>query len=237
MTHPPRESEALSLGDAVHVAVLEPARFEREYVRAPKFNNRSNAGKMEAAEWREKHPDVAALTSNEWEQAVAIKDAVWANECAVELLGRAGQNEMTVIWIDEKTGLLCKARIDRFTDYHGWTTCVDLKTALDASPRGFAQAVVKYLYHQQAAWYLDGLNTLAPHNRRFVFLSVEKEPPYCVAPYELDDSAIDEGRAQYRRALDTYAACNKEGKWPGYDCGINTLELPKYAYELTQAPV
>ncbi len=238
MTHIEKDREAFRVGAATHCAVLEPERFKAEYAAMPrKFDMRKTGDKAEAAQFEMDHQKHIVLDLDEWNLATAMSKAVWENSCAVELLKGAGANEMTVIWIDEPTGLLCKARLDRFTSYHDWPAIVDFKTAQDASPRNFARAIADLFYHQQAAFYLDGLNTLDPRERRFVFLVVEKQEPYCVAAYELDETAIDEGRAQYRRALDSYAECKKSGNWPGYDVGINTLDLPKWAYELTQAPV
>jgi hypothetical protein len=38
--------------------------------------------------------------------------------------------------------------------------CVDYKTADHANPAAFAKSALDYGYHQQAAWYLDGLREL-----------------------------------------------------------------------------
>ena len=237
MTHPEEDTESLRLGDAVHVAILEPARFEREYIKSPKFDKRSNAGKAAAAEWIEKHGDQAAILPDEWDWACAMRDSVWAHPLASELLKGAGQNEMTALWIDKETGLLCKARPDRFTNYRGWSVILDIKTTSDpATPEGFGRACAKYLYHWQAAFYLDGLNTLAAHKRRWIHLVVEKEPPYCIALMELDDSALEEGRQQYRRALALYAECMKKNEWLGYPVGVEGMDIPRWAYELTCPP-
>ncbi len=244
MTHVEQDREAFRVGAATHCAILEPERFAKEYVEFPKFDMRKTGDKAAAAEWNLKNADKIPLKADEWKLAVALSKAVWENPCAAELLGaNKGINEAAVIWIDKATGLLCKARLDRFTTYHvtedhvGWPTVIDVKTAEDASPSGFARAVVKFKYYWQAAFYTDGLATLDPRPRRFVFLVIEKAPPYCIAAYELDDTAMDEGRAQYRKALDSFAECQKSGKWPGYAVGINTLELPKWIYIETQPPV
>jgi exodeoxyribonuclease VIII len=236
MTHPKDDTAALRMGDACHVAILEPERFEREYVLAPKFDRRTNKGKADATAWAEEHPDQAALLPDEWEMATAMRDAVHLHSIASALLGGPGQNEMTAIWKDEPTGLLCKGRIDRLTSYQDGTTVVDVKTARDGSVDGFSKACADYQYHQQAAFYLDGLNVIAPHPRRFIHLVVENTPPHCVSVLELDDTAIEEGRRCYRRALDLYAECTRTGVWPGYPVGIEGFDIPKWAYRLGPAP-
>jgi len=231
MTHPEEDTDSLRVGDAVHVAVLEPERFEREYVKAPKFNKRTNAGKADAAQWVKDHPTQAALLPEEWDLAVALRDAVRANPIARQILSGVGHNELTAIWKDPTTSLICKGRIDRLTTYRDYSTVVDIKTARDAGRRAFAKAVYDYGYNSQAAYYLDGLNILSPRSRRFFHIVAEKEPPYCVALYELDPPAIEEGRRRYRRALDQFAECQMTGVWPGYPADVDALDIPKWSYE------
>jgi len=236
MTHPEEDTAALRTGEACHAAILEPALFAERYVRAPRFDKRTNKGKSDAAAWAADHAFQSPLLPDEWDMAAAMRDAVWAHPLARELLTGKGQNEMTAIWLDEPTGLLCKARVDRFTSYDGWSAVVDIKTARDAGERGFAKACAEFFYHQQTAYYLDGLNALAPHKRRFLHLVIEKEAPHCVIIYELDDPAIEEGRRQYRRALTTLAECREKNDWPGYPVGIYGLDIPHWSYELGAPP-
>ncbi len=63
----------------------------------------------------------------------------------------------------------------------------------------------------------------------FVFIAVEKTPPYAVALYELDAEAVDLGRALARRDLARYANARDFGVWPGYPDAVQSLSLPKWA--------
>ena len=235
---PKEPSAAFRTGDACHVAVFEPKRFAREYARSPKYNLRTNAGKASAAAWRESHPDYAALLPDEYDMATGMRGSVWAHPLASQLLKGNGQNEVTVIWNDSVTGLLCKGRLDRLTSYQGYTMIVDLKTCKEheASVEEFPKVIGRFHYFQQAALYLDGLNVLAPHDRRFVFLAVEKVPPYLVAHHELDPSDINEGRARYRAAMEKYIKAQETQEYPGYSVGIEGITMPKYFYAYTRPP-
>ena len=233
MTHPQETTTALRMGDACHVAILEPKRFKKEYARSPKFDMRTNKGKAAAAAWGSEYPDYAALLPAEYDSACGMRDSVWAHPLASEMLKGKGQTELTVVWIDPDSELLCKGRIDRLTSYLGWTVVLDLKTAQSASIDDFARACVKYGYHSQAAFYLDGLNALAAHERRFIHLVVENRPPYLVRLLELDDSAIAEGRARYRAAMQTYKDATESGEYPGFVVGIEAFDLPGWSYEFT----
>lgn len=230
LTHPEEVTDALRVGDAAHVAILEPRRFEKSYVKAPKFDLRTIKGKAAAAEWEAAHGELASLKPDEWELACAMRDAVWSSPLAAALLKAPGHTELAVVWKDEKSGRLCKGRLDRLLTYEGWSIVLDLKTPRDADAWAFAKSIVEFGYHQQAAFYLDGLNAIAPHERRFFHLAIEKKPPYCCAVFELDDTAIAEGRAQYRIAIDTLVECEKSGLWPGYPVGVQAIDLPAWAY-------
>ncbi len=246
MTHTKKQTKVFRIGDAVHVAVLEPKRFEREYCKPPKFNMRTNKGKAQAAEWAEKYGDYVSLLPDEWELVTGIRDAAWSHPLARQLLGGDGRNELTVVWNDEPTGLLCKGRVDRLTEFMGNAMVIDLKTCKGSDPKNgkageasvgeFPNVCARYRYYQKAAFYLDGLNALKPFDRWFIFMALEKKPPYLIAHLGLDDSDIAEGRARYRAALTAYAAAKESGEYPGYPVGIEWITMPRWAYEYTTPP-
>lgn len=148
-----------------------------------------------------------------------------------------GQREVTIVWRDEETGLLCKSRLDLINVFMGQSFICDLKTAMDAESRSFARACAKFNYDSQAAMYRAGVNALAKHIKaldrswRFVHLVVEASRPYGVAVYELNDAAMGTGELKWRAWLKTYAECTSSGKWPCYPEGITPLALPRYAVD------
>jgi len=139
-------------------------------------------------------------------------------------------NEVSAVWRDKETGVQCKARIDRLTVLSGWSMVADVKTSKSAMRQSFSKDLYFYQYHQQAAMYLDGCDALAPHPRKYVFIVIEKVPPYPVAVLELEQDAIDLGRDEYKKHLATYAECLASGHWPGYDDGISYVSLPTWAF-------
>ncbi len=229
MTHPKEPTDAMELGTAIHTAVLEPERFAAEYVHAPKVDRRTKEGKATWAAFESDHPGRDYLADDEWAQCEGMAAAVRAHPLASQLLYGQGRNEVTIVWKDAKTGLLCKGRLDRFTQFMGWSVVIDLKSARDASQWAFQAAMARLAYHSQVAYYLDGLRALADMDRRFLIVSVESDPPHGIMVYELDDQALAEGRAAYRRHLDQYAECVRTGVWPGYREGIWPLSLPRWA--------
>ena len=212
---PSVQTAAMKLGSLTHCAVLEPDQLASRYGIAP--DRRTNAGKaavaaMEAA-------GIEAVTAPEMEQAMAMAASVRSHQAAAALL-RDGKAEQSFWFDDIATGLRCKCRPDWYTG----STIVDLKTTVDASPKGFAKSVAQWRYHVQQSHYLAG--TFA---ERFVFIAVEKSYPYAVGVYELDADAVQFGDYERRNNLQTIADCRAISEWPGYGNTIQPLSLPKWA--------
>ena len=131
------------------------------------------------------------------------------------------------MWRDESTGLQCKCRPDWLTN--DGTLVVDLKTTEDASPKGFQKSVAGFFYHVQAAWYLHGLEQ-ATHRcpEQFVFIAVEKKPPFAVAVYAADADMIREGWRTAERDLEVLAVCKDMDLWPGYSQAVEPISLPPW---------
>lgn len=231
MLHPKEPTDAMNFGAALHAALLEPKRFESDYVIAPKFDRRTKEGKEAWAAWEDSNRDKEIIASDDMGAIQSMQQSCFADPVFKSLLTGQGTNEIAVVWTDEKTGLRCKALLDRVTKYAGYTVVLDIKSARDASELEFGRSVFRLGYHVQAAFYLEGLRVLAPIDRRFFFGAVEKQSPYCVALYELDDEAIAQGRVTFRRYLDSYAQCMNTNVWPGYRSGITPLALPSWATE------
>ena len=173
-------------------------------------------------------------------QLINMRDAVYAHPSAHKLLTKVpGKAEVSAYWHDPETGELCRVRPD-FWREDGYI--VDLKTTTDASPEGFAKSVANWNYHMQAPYYMEGITYAAMQAdidinpiKGFVFLAVEKDA--CVVKgeskgvgvYILDDDAMEQGRIEFRKNLNTYVRCSNENKWPGYSNKVEKLSLPKWA--------
>lgn len=231
MLNPRESTAALDLGHGFHVCLLEPARFELEYVAAPKFDRRTRVGKLGWAEWQEANRGKSLLSQDEIDQYQRMRDSVLAHPTARELLTGPGANELSIVWKDEPTGLLCKGRLDRVGTLGGWGWIIDVKSTEDASERAFQRSIARYGYGRQASHYRAGLNALRPQPRRVAFIAVEKDRPYCVAVYELDERALEQGDRENRQALDVYATCLEANNYPGFDSGMGLLDLPAWAVD------
>ena len=222
-------SKAFVIGDAFHGLVLEPHRFDAEYVKGLERARRSQADKEAWAELPEAPPGAPPLDVEDWEHVHAMRDSLASHPVAAEIMAGQGENELTMIWEDERTGTLCKGRADRLTTYQGDAVIADLKSCRFASPEDWGKSSARFLYHCQAAWYLAGANQLAPMERRFLFLCVEKTPPYGVTVQELDAEAVAAGEKMNRIFLARWLKCLDNGIFTAYPEGIISYGLPGWA--------
>jgi hypothetical protein len=228
--HPSESTHTQDLGSAIHAVLLEPDSVERDYaVRPADLPTRGPGSRKALWAWKEeiaatgkvildKQDDLATLRG--------VRDAVRDHPLALEFLTAPGLTEVSALWRFDDT--LCKARPDRIVEVAGWTWVVDVKSTPDASPGAFARSCVNFGYYLQAAFYLDGLEELAPRDRRFAFVAVEKTPPFGIAIYEPDIVFLEAGRDEYHRHLRTWRSCLESGRWPGYPTDIETLTAPQW---------
>lgn len=189
---------------------------------------------IEAADWRTKaakdQRDEAyaegktPILEKDWRKADKVVAAFRDHPTASALITN-GAPEVSVYWEDPWSGVACRGRIDWLRS----DVAVDVKTTQHADPRQFAKSVAEYGYHQQSAWYLDGLHKSGWEGRDFLFVTVSVNAPYLVSVIRLDDAAIQKGRELNQLALERYVECQLSGLWPGHGYGIHTISLPSWA--------
>lgn len=230
--HPEEDdiTDAMAMGSATHTAVLEPDEFDRMYAVAPEGDKRTKVVKeaWKVAEAEAAESGRALLRVKEYDLCRTLRDRIWNDELAGPMLSGRGRNEVSVVWQDEATGLMCKARIDRLCDWMGFTCHIDLKTTQDASPWGYPYECRKYKYHWSAAFYLKGCEVIHSATRRFLHIAIEKEPPYDLGVYEFIDGdhqlSLDSGWLACQTHLATWKQCVDSGVWPSHG-GPHPLEL------------
>ena len=221
------DTPALVVGRAVHTAVLEPGEFVGQYVANIPGDGRTKAVKEARAELKADNPNAEILSAADFRTCESVRDAVWDHPTAKELLSGKGFNE--VVMVAELQGVLCKARLDRLTEFEGYSCIVDLKTTEDASPGKMAKSMANYGYSTQSSFYLDVTAAVSDVPRKFIHICVEKTAPFAVAVYQLDELALEQGRNDYQRYLAEYKQAKESGLWPGYPSGVQPMELPSWA--------
>lgn len=154
------------------------------------------------------------LLPHEWEQVHEMAAAIKAHRISELLDPDTARCEITLVWRDELTGVMCRALVDCLQP----GALVDYKTTVCGDTEQLGRACDTFGYAQQADFYLSGARALglADDNTPFVFVAQEKERPFLITPFQLDPTAMRIGRERNIRALNTYRHCTESDYWPGH---------------------
>ncbi len=251
--HPEPSTPAMRLGSATHAYVLESDRFSDQFaiesIDAPKKPTKPQLAAAIPtknalisinywADWNLKNEGKFIISNKpgndpfwkpgEWQTIKNIHAAVRAHPIASVLLDPSqGWAERSPYWIDKQTGRLCRSRVDFYNEAHG--LAIDFKTAVSSGYSDFCRAVVDYRYDVQASMYTAGLRAVNVPVKAFVFIVVEKTPPYAVGIYTLNDKSRHIGHVKWRQSMQTFDECKKTDNWPSYPPEIRELDLPPWA--------
>jgi exodeoxyribonuclease VIII len=212
----PYESDSLSLGTAVHTALLEPKQFYKDYIVMPKFDGRTKEGKEQKAKFLEQaaEENKQLLDADDYKTITGILENFNKNEQALEYT----KGEIELSHYLEFEGVEVRVRPDCINRVQNFIS--DPKTCQDNSPKAFIRDVYKWGYHLQAAFYSDALGFPAEN---FVFITCETVYPYSVMCYVLGEEHIENGRKAYRQALADWKFYLETGIALGYN-GYETNE-------------
>ena len=214
---------AMDFGNAFHTYVLEHDKYYKEYHVVPKMNRVTKKGKEEYkkalenaggkylidAEAQKIIGEMAAQIDFHPEASVLLKDALY---------------EKSLFWDDVDTGLLCKARPDVWNK----NFIVDLKTTANAGKKEFSRAIHNFGYHIQCGMIHEALKSLNKQEMtNFIFVVVEKDPPYAVVVYTLNEEDLRLGIEEFKSTLYDMKENYETGQWSSYQS--STISLPGYA--------
>ena len=186
------------------------------------------------AEWLQNNGHRTVLSPEQWDQLHRMRDAVMAHPAAAGVLER-GQNMV----VDLKT--TDDASLEGFSkSIANWRYDVQHPYYLDglrqALKQSGDQAPVEGAAELSAYWVDQATGMLCRcrpdfwrgEPKHFVFIAVEKRPPYAVGVYVLDEESVEIGRAQYRADLERFAECVRTDSWPGYGDKIQKISVPAW---------
>ena len=231
---PKEETDALFMGKYIHSRILTPdAPLPGVVVIPETYTNE----KGETKPWHG-----AANVCKAWlakQEADGFRPMKASDVKALEGVVNAIANDATCKIIFEKG----KAEVSLFKPYHSWTgmilrkarldwvppgpSLVDIKTCLDARAVDFARVMWQRRYYVQAGLYLDLWNELNPDDRKtnFVFIAVEKHPPYAIQIFDVDQQDLKAGTWEWKRNLSVIIECMKQNYWPAYPDGVQPIKM------------
>ncbi len=209
---PKIKTRDMIIGNLVHTLVLEPLLADAEYIVKEKINGATKEGKKYNAEFK-------LLVENR--DIVESDDCTLSKKMAEEILKyqiftrmtEGAKIEKSIYWVDEESGLLCKARPDIWND--NLDLVCDLKTNPDCDVDSINGHVIKkYGYHMQAAMQLDAIASITGKViNNFYFLLAGKEQPFMPRVLRLREGWIELGRKHYKDALKILNVCMKTNLW------------------------
>lgn len=232
--NPQPSTKEMIEGSAFHKLVLEPNTFEKEFIVSPTFDRRTKEGKLAYNHFCELvQSGITVINDEQMDMISGMRDSVMRNPYARKLIN--GNIEQSMYFVDEMTKARCKVRPDVWRKVgDDRIVVIDLKSTKSAIPTDFARDVVAYHYDLQAFMYCYGVSKVMNvpiDNIDFVFIAVEKKPPYLINVMQVDKYVMQKGEADFREYIGTHAQCLESGVWYGLNGErevINTLSLPSY---------
>lgn len=248
-THPKEPTPAMREGTALHLALLEPDLFAGRYVSLGRcdatkkdgtpctnpavvirqhpafggYDDEQFCGVHDPQKGTPMRTGVHVLPAETLSRVEGMRQAILAHPEAGQFFRGRGASELTGVWCDEESGVLCKIRLDR--DIGRAAIHADIKTTTTAEAQAFTRQCGRMGYVRRAAFYRRGMAALGKPAIGSVLIAAEFQPPHGVQAFCLDEGDIDGFQPEISRVLNQYAHCLETNDWPGYASGLRNLKL------------
>lgn len=181
------------------------------------------AAKSELLKMAEEH-DLWLVPPDDIDHADAIIASVWENpKAAAYLRGEAlvsGQeciavySEVAITWVDEMTGVACRALLDRVLVYPHCVVVIDLKTSrhTPSDSRWADRAVAEWLY-EQAEFYCRGARLAWDRPAVFAWVAARNEAPFVSAFHQPDAEELAIAKRTNDALLQRLAYLMESDEW------------------------
>jgi hypothetical protein len=234
---PEESSDALEFGSVFHEHFLF-GRPLAELVCEIPANVLASNGHRKGKNWEEWRDEQLAagctpMLTCEMAKLRAMVTNLEQHPWARWLFEQPGPVECPITWEDER-GIARRSLLDKFIRSR---LIADLKSCQSVREDKFSRSCLDFGYHRQAAYYREAMFALTGEWLPFVFVCVEKNPPYSVGVFEMTGDFLALGEAENQEGLGRWAECWRRyeetgdpGVWvrPGSD-EIQTLTLPGWA--------
>ena len=227
----PAPSKALNFGSAFHVMTLEPENWDDEVAVSPNCKKTTVANKQIWEQFEKSNRGKIWITPAEQESMREMYAHLREDtEASKWLWGYEDTKyEVGLLWKDSLSGIGCKCRPDGYIPSEN--VILNLKTSSDPSLDGIAKSMANFCYHNQAAFYMEGLYEMTGEWPRHISIIVGTKAPYEVACVEYSEKSIRLARLQNERALRELVGYRRSDDWKGRTSNkLIEVDLPAWAY-------
>jgi exodeoxyribonuclease VIII len=204
-------TNALDIGTAIHLAILEPEKIESSF-----FFSQSNDGRTkEFKNDVEDNPDKIVLKASDWQMLSGMRDAFLRRKMLSDIVSKSSVEQIATKTIN---GVACKGKADIIYDSIGKRIGVDYKTT-SSSIDDFLWTASKYNYDRQAWMYMQLFDL-----EEFWFIVQEKYYPFRPAVIVCGNEFLQSGSNKLDRDLDNYKKFFLDGEYDPNHLPIVTLK-------------
>ena len=223
---------AMRVGTATHTLVLEPEKFDDEYIIGGPINKSTGktygSGSDKFKDWlKEQDEGKKYLSDQEAIQSRRVANNTKHNKTAMFWLDQCEHKETAIDWVDPYSGLKCKALLDAFSVEN--LVFADYKTiGKSVTYDELSKTIYNMGYYQQFAFYNDGLfhNGIDCKDVIAVFAQTADEQDVATARIGAESLAL--GTIHYQQCFDNYKAF-LAGDVKGHNSELFELNVPGWA--------
>jgi hypothetical protein len=208
-------------GRACHCLVLTPDRWDDEFV---VWTGGTRRGKAWDA-FEEANAGRTIVKADEHTDAAEQAVSVWAHPEARKLLEGA-EFEVVIQWIDEATGIPCKAMIDCLHPVYG---VVDLKGCRELAR--FGPEAYRLGYQHQAAFYRRGVKATRGLDVGCSLIAHEFSGCHDVGVWTQPEGMTEVLDRDISNLLARLAECEAADEWPGRYPDVVEATIPAWAVD------
>lgn len=216
-------TDARLIGQGVHMAVLEPEKFETTFVQIAGHRGSKD---VKAAVADALSKGQLAIKPEQYEQIRRMADQVLLKAKRMNLF-QNGHAEATLVVQDPESGCPFKARPD-YIDLER-NVLFDIKTFNDASEPAFRKQLYNMKYDWQSALYLRAAGIeFKKIFTEFCNIVVETSDPYSVNIIRVDDPTLERATEIVVSLMGNFAECLANETWPDYADEIVSTNVDIY---------
>jgi len=214
---------SMGIGTAVHTLNLEPHLSDT-------IKNLKDYGHTDRRKWaaiREleaNNPSDLFFSDSEIATIKSMVKSVKDHAEAAKLYDGEINNEVSFFWHNSEYNFVCKGRADTVNFHEGYV--VDLKTTQDAAD--FMNQVIKYGYHIQAAFYLQGMKAVTGQDFDWYWVAVDSKEPNDTYVYKMSTECHRIGEIETNLFMKTLRECTDTDTWPRGNEAVITGDIPSW---------